>query len=123
MLSAYAGISAMYLDLNNPGSLEARQINDLVNDIFVITILCSLPLLIEKLKGFKEWESKYNACDDTDKNAMVWAILKPLLIKIGFVIVLAFIIAMIMQSYFGFDQKTMENYKQFYSNPKPIDLP
>ena len=122
MLSVVLGIKAMYIDLYNPGSTDARELNSIMNYIFVTTMVCSIPLLIEKVKKFQAWETEYSNADYDTQKAMLWVTAKPILKKVGVALLLTVIVSIVLVVWWHPSPEIVANYKEFYS-PKVVTFP
>lgn len=116
------GIKAMFLDLHNPGSLEARELNGYVNWIVVGTVVVSIPLLIEKFKLFQVWGRKLESSTEEEQLVMIKTALTPIVKKSLFILTMVVILAFIIQVYGGFTPEEIAHYKAYYSQ-KPIGYP
>lgn len=111
----YFGIKAMLLDLYNPGSPEARELNGLVNTTFWITIVIALPLAYEKIKNAMVWINKFESLNSGEQSKVIWHVTKPILIQILIVVALAVVAAIIITHYFNISPEVIQNYKDYYS--------
>ncbi len=113
--SMYFGIKAMLLDLYNPGSLEARDLNGLVNTTFWITVVIALPLVYEKIKKGMVWINKFESLNTGEQSKMIWQVTKPIVVQILIVVALAVVAAIVLTSYFDISPDVIQNYKDYYS--------
>ncbi len=105
----------MLLDLYNPGSLEARQLNGLVNTTFWITIVIALPLAYEKIKKGMVWINNFESLNAGEQSKVIWSVTKPIIIQILIVVALAVVAAIFLTSYFHISPDVIQNYKEYYS--------
>lgn len=113
--SFYFGIKAMFIDLYNPGSLEARELSDMVNNIFWVTIVVAIPLVYEKMKKATAWIDGFNSKSNTEQRKILMDISKPILIQMCIVVVLAIVSAILIVQFFHIPPEVMQNYTDYYS--------
>jgi len=114
-------IRSAYIDLYNPGALEAKQYYDYAIMGMAAIILVALPLWIEKIKHYKAWLKVYDRLDDDQKRIEYNKILKPIIKQAILVIVLSITSYFIINHYYCIPDDVINNYQSYYSN-KIVDF-
>lgn len=105
----------MFVDLYNPGSIEARELNDTVNRFFWVSMIFAAPLLYEKATRFNKWYDSFITLPVTSQQKTIFNLLKPVLIQIIVVLILAVVAAIIISVYFNIPPEVIQNYQTYYS--------
>lgn len=105
----------MFIDLYNPGSLEARELNDQVNRLFVVSMIFAVPLLYDKAVRFSKWYHTSQTLSQEELNATILKTIKPVLVQVGIVILLSVIASIIIATYFNIPPEVIQNYQNYYS--------
>ena len=115
LVSVYFGLNAVFIDLYNPGSLDAKYNNDITNYLFVISIIVMLPLLIEKIYFLRYWIASYEILSLEDQQNVVWKAVKPVIIQVCFVLLLVLIASIVLSWYWQIPPDVIQNYTEYYS--------
>ncbi len=110
----YLGLKAMFIDLYNPGSLEARELNNMVNRFFWVSMIFAVPLLYEKVKRFNKWYDSFITLPTYSQQKTIFNLLKPVLVQIIVVLILAVVVAIIISMYFNIPPEVIQNYQDYY---------
>ena len=113
--SAYLGIKAMFIDLYNPGSLEARELNDLVNRLFIVSFIFAAPLLFDKYHSILKWKQEYETLSEDEQRTSIIKAIKPVIVQVLFIIALAVGASIIITMYFNIPPEVIKNYQDYYS--------
>ena len=111
--SLYFGLKAMFMDLYNPGSAEAREIAKTVDLLFWVSIVLAAPLAYEKVMSFSKWHDWFSSLSVEEQRTVIWGKAKPILIQIAFIVVIAVVVALVVQAYMP--QTVLDNYTNYYS--------
>lgn len=122
VISAYLGIKGLFIDLYNPGSPVARQYSDWVNRIFIVTILISLPLLIEKYNKATTWLDGVESMEPKEVSGALWKATKPILTQAFVVVIIAIIASVIIAWYWHIPPDVALRYQNYYSNNTSLSI-
>lgn len=121
IVSLIFGLKGVFIDLYDPGSPVARQYSDLVNVIFVLTLLTSLPLFFEKYKKLTKWHDRFSSSGAKEQRAMLWNAARPYIIQMVIIAVITIVASVVIAYVWQIPPDVMTAYKDYYSsNASPI---
>jgi hypothetical protein len=120
--SMYFGLQAMFIDLYNPGSAEARELAGRVDSLFWITFIVALPLLYEKIRFADKWFDSFNAMSFSDKMKVVIPNAKKVFVQFLIVLFLAVVSAIIIQYYLNIPPEVIQNYQDYYNSKNTFNI-
>lgn len=116
MGAAASVITAAYMDLYTPGSLQARTITEIAQWFMVFTVLSSIPLWIEKGIVIKKWVSHIDSITDQDvKRVEINKVLKPIIKHAAIICIMVIIACVFIQVLNPISPDVIENYIRYYS--------
>lgn len=118
--SVYLGLKGVFIDLYNPGSPVARWYSDVVNWMFIGTLIISIPLLVEKFQRLSKWHDQFNALPLKEQHATLWKATKPFVKQAITLVVLIVLASILISWYWQIPPEVMTNYQSYYSRPAGI---
>ncbi len=112
--SMYLGLKGVFIDLYNPGSPVARQYSDIVNWMFIGTLVIALPLLFEKYQRLSKWHDAYDALPIERQRMAMWKATKPIIRQVIIVMALVVITSIVLAWYWQIPPEVMANYQSYY---------
>lgn len=114
--SMYLGLKGVFIDLYNPGSPVARQYSDIVNWMFVGTLIIALPLLIEKFQKLSKWHDAYDALPVDMQHVVLWKAAKPVIKQAITLMALVVLASILISLYWQIPPNVMADYQNYYQN-------
>jgi hypothetical protein len=120
IVSLYFGLQGLFIDLYNPGSQTARQYHDVVNIVFVASIILSVPLLIEKYNRFTTWNKTMNQLSSEERGKAFTKAIMPIIKQAGIAIVIFIIASILIAHAWELPADVIANYKAYYQTSDSI---
>ena len=120
VVSVYLGLKGVFIDLYNPGSPVARWYSDVVNWMFLGSIIVALPLLIEKYQRLSKWHDMFDSLSGEEQRGAIATAAKPLIKQVITIIVLVVLASIIISLYWQIPPDVMANYKSYYYGTRSI---